>query len=843
MNGFHKSLLTALLSGSVLTLAACGGGGGGSSSSGGTVTGLEMPTKLSIVTAQEDATSKISGISLPYKTIAGAVVNTSGYGATSAYATDETRTHVYDPSMEPLSIVNEILCYMEQTRASDMVNEGAYIALINEDKCQEGQNQSGGGSGGAQGSSSSNTQATTYAKWVIESTRTDNAAPQYVKIWVPGEPNPQDPMDGQNILVEVTVNEGVSASKPFGDFVLNFKGVVDSGLLGLPAGNQVTTMVGTLKTVDNAEGKPQFQFINLGGQDAGVTGAPFSMTQKTNVIMDDASGTSGMAMTNFSEWFDQNGNSTEDTGERKEAKFAVGFNTGYFLRGKDTNGDSLVTSADDQVCTDRTNYNTQVWRYNLYNAADGSRVSLNSGFPFNYTDGNGSHFGHIGYWGIWTEDGLSLTDLDGQTITKETFGQGAGSAPTYTVNVSGGKLWKRTREAATFAELVGVDMNWYGDPADPFCASGCASQGDYRATVVDNGGSYSVKATATLTWTDSGPQTTDITPVDITPASTSTTGQQLWMWSDALGGSVVVKSDGVTFFREEVVSPSDVPAGLQLVCFENCVKGGIGTSVTVASEADMFWIQWNSSTGTSNSHTYNVQVANGKISLLDESSNAVTLPASFDPVSLGLPDWYQWGIHTGEMVTTTDALTLANWWDIYNSVNVTYRWESGNSDWNRQVTLTDAGSQLVTFDKPIQLPYTYEAGDDPNVDPLLANHPAGNKYLLEYGGGGELWGFPWQPEDPTCDPSTDNCRWVSALTLKSGVGLTGADSTQYVVKQIEREQTMVKQPDTSSCTAAGLNIDNVSLPLPSTVDGQVSIAWSGRPAVTDAPAVIEGELQ
>jgi len=45
--------------------------------------------------------------------------------------TDPVHAYVYDASMQSLDTVNMILCLMEQTRASDMVNQGAYIALVN----------------------------------------------------------------------------------------------------------------------------------------------------------------------------------------------------------------------------------------------------------------------------------------------------------------------------------------------------------------------------------------------------------------------------------------------------------------------------------------------------------------------------------------------------------------------------------------------------------------------------------------------------------------------------------------------------------------------------------------
>ncbi len=803
-------------------LAACGGGGG--SGGGETIVGLQMPTKLSVVTAQSDDTPRVSGLRMDYGAIAGALASNTTLGAFPAdadYNTDPSNTWVYDPSIQSLSIVNEILCMMDQTKATEMVNQGAYVALVNEEKCMEGQNQSQASSGGAQ-STSGSAQTTSYKRWVIESERSSNGAPQEVRIWIPGEANADHPMDGQNMVVEVTVDEGVSAQRPFGSFVLNFKGVVDGALIDPQlSGQEVTTMRGTLKTVARDDGKPQFQFIDqagaaMGGQYASLD---FSMVEKSNVILDDASGSAGVARTYFEE-------SWPGEGERKGG-FNVAFNENLFLRGEDTNGDDSI---DHQACTSRNDFTRQTWRYNLYHLAGGTfngrtvtageRVKLNSGFPFEYTDGAGTHYGHIGYWGIWTEDNLPLTQLANKSIRKQTFGDG-GTAESYRVNVSSGKLWKRSRVASSYARMVGVELNWWGDPDD----AGPLPQGDYRATVVDTGASYALKVTGTLTWTEGGSRVEAIDPVDITPASE---WEQQWLYSDMLGGSVVFRpltaDDQVVFFKEEVLSPGEsVPTTLW--CYERCLKGGLGTAITPSSEEEMYHIQWND--GQQPPVTYTVESSNGALTLNDHEGRAVVIPDGLDLSGFG--NWYQWGAQTGEMVTQA----VAEPWQVYDA-EVTYRWETGPNAWNRQVSVTNASSQVVNFDKPLQFAYEYAEGDDPNGDRFAAGTP----FRLEYGGPGQLWGFPFEKEDPTCDEATGHCRWISRLTLKRGVQLG-----DYVVRPVESEQTMVEQADTSSCAAAGLSVTSFSLALPGAVDAQVTLTWAERPEVTTAPAVIEGELQ
>jgi hypothetical protein len=806
-------------------LTACGGGGGGTGGGGGAVSGLEMPANLSVVASQNGSSGGARMLSNR------ALYNDAG----TDYSTDVAQVSIYDASMESLQTVNMILCVMGQTRATEMVNQGAYIALVNEDKCDTGGNESSGGSGGAQSTGSgASDQTAKFNKWTINSTRADNSSPQIVKIWVPGEANASEPMDGQDILVEVTVNEGVSATRPFGSFVLNFVGVVDPSALGLPPGNLITTMTGTLQSVDNTQGQPQFQFINLAGNAANSMISQFTMMQKANVVLDDASSTGGVAHTSDYEGFDQDMSGTIDPSESRQTDFAVAFNAANFLRGIDDDG---ISGIDSTVCTSRTDLNEHVWRYNLYHGADGTfndndvtggqLVELDSGFPFTYSDG----FGYVGYWGVWTEDGGTLAD--NTQITKQTFGSSV-AAEDYTVNVSPGKLWRRTRETSSFANFVGMELSWWGDPADPFCQSGCMSQGDHRVTVQDDGmGGYNVVATDSLTWGDNGPELTPLSSVaDITPTNT---WDQLWMNSDALGGSVVVKTAEVVFFKEEVVSPSETGlSGITLTCFERCPRGDIASDAS--AETDLFHdldstagvnIFNPEANGIATSRTYTLTVANGKITLADDtlSGQSVGVPASVD-WTVFAEDWYQWGVQSGDMVTAVNI--PSNWYEV-SDATTTYRWETGTNNWNQNVSVTGTGG-IVNFDKPIQMTYQYVLGDDPNGD----NFTAGTTFLLEYGGPGELWGFPWEDAD-------GDGRWYSALTLKDGVTLTDGTNS-FRVRGMEKEQTM---SDVALSNCSTLDVDNVlsTLSLPTAVSGTPSFAWGDKPTVTDAPAVIEGELQ
>jgi hypothetical protein len=849
MSGPYRTSLIAWSISSALALTACGGGSGDSSTTttstddSTTVIGLKMPSKMNLVGTQTTTGARYAGrgiaqedldLEIAARMVDDTVVN--AFSSSSDYVSDdaEAETWVWDPSMESLSIVNEILCYVQQTGAKELVNSGGYIALINEDKCQEGQNQSTASSGGAQ-SSSSNTNGVEYNNWTVVSTRADNNSPQIVKIWVPGEPNPSDddPMGSERILVETSITEGVSVDKPFGSFVLNFKGEAPIG----PGGSYVEIMQGTLRTVENTDGKPQFEYYSTSSGETDIIS--FDREEKSNVVMDDSDGTTGQARTFVSETF----NDPHGSGSKSQG-YNVAYNNDYFLRGKDTTGDNNI---DERVCTARNDYSTQTWNYNLYHTTSGSfndqqvsagqRVSLNSGFPFYYDDSSGRHFGHVGYWGVWTEENLSLDELSGQQITRQSFGDES-SAETYTVRASTGKLWRRIKVASSYAEMVGTTLNWFGDLLDPDCNNGCMEQQDYRATVVDQGGGvYKLMVTDSLNWGEGGPSLSDIPDVDITP---SNDWNQRWMWADTLGGSVVFKStnalEPVVFFKEDQVSPGEQGLPAQLYCYERCLKGGLTSNAGLTGEADLFHVLWNDGT---QQHAYTLTTSNGQFVLTDENG---------DPVEIGfdlsnIAQWYDGGVNTGEMVTT--AISPAQWWSLLDNAEVTYRWETGKNPWNRTVSITDSNGVSQSFDKPLQFQYAYLAGDDPNDSDLNDGLPFldGTPFLLEYGGPGELWGFPWEKMDPNCDENSEDCRWVSGLTLKTGVELLDDENHTFIIRAMQSEQSMNALTDTTACTNAGLSVDNINLTLPGAVSGTVSISWTDKPVITDPPAVIEGVIQ
>ncbi len=142
------------------------------------------------------------------------------------------------------------------------------------------------------------------------------------------------------------------------------------------------------------------------------------------------------------------------------------------------------------------------------------------------------------------------------------------------------------------------------------------------------------------------------------------------------------------------------------------------------------------------------------------------------------------GIGSSPMLTNT---SISNTWDTWGEA-VTYRWDTGQDDWNKLAIVTPSGGgNALTFDKPLSLHFPVANPYDPATDDANGatsdNQPyTGQPLLLQYGGAGQLWGFPWQHD-------SNNDRWYSPITLKDGVVLTDGQS-DYVVKGMEKEQHM-----------------------------------------------------
>ena len=350
--------------------------------------------------------------------------------------------------------------------------------------------------------------------------------------------------------------------------------------------------------------------------------------------------------------------------------------------------------------------------------------------------------------------------------------------------------------------------------------------------------------TGAVEWGDSGPEISttvdhdgdpETDPVNATATVVFANNENLWLWSDALGGNVVYLHDDsvaaaartVTFYAEEIVGPDDAlfssnPGGLTVYCYDGCLKGGL-TALDVSSassSADLF----HEYTGTP--ITYTLTAESGLVLLADDSNGAAVSSAGLNLSGLG----HDWGISTGEMLLTPLADPQSPWM-VFDEPE-SYRWETGPNDWNVLVSVTDANGNLISFERPLQFSYTHATSNDANGDASFD----GKRFLLNYSGVGDLHGFPWVQDDR-------GDRWYAAVNLADGVRLS-TSSNDFVVKAMESEQTM-RAVDMSECVAldvSGIYADpDLALPTVSDI-GEVPFTLADRPQV-DTPSVVNGELQ
>lgn len=614
-------------------LASCGGG---SDSAGGTVQGLQGPEQVAIIES-----SSASSLTLPR-----GVSAVTG----SDYETDETRFWVRDDSMKVLDTVNMILSSLNQTRYWEQTNEGAYLALVEEE-------ESGGGERGNQGPA--------YKQWTVESTRASNSAPQIVKFWL-DETDAMGTNTPAIIYGRLTVTEAPSDSAPLGSFNLYFKCV--------PA-NEASTSTNTLfegymRTVARNDGQSEIEFFNGHGNPDGSVGAnDFASRERVHVISNTTAGT-GRAYAEFK--FVQNDGSQTNT---DAGEYQLQYNANYVALRDVTNSNALKV-------LDRNDFDTRVFRYGLYDATTEERVEQMSGFPVRDADGNN---GWAGFHGIWFPGNVTLSN--GQTLYRRSF-QDNSTTP-YTLVIVDGKLMKRTRSSITLADVQNEDLEYFSPSA---------------------GGEMKVRFTGSdfvkVAERQNG-QWQTLTPVSI--ASSFSTGQWINCWNQARGNvefawPASLSGSTAAYVMQMTPVTSDSPelanGDLTLNGYSRLLRANITSNQANYQNSESPYLPDASSVSSGN-QTY---VFDSDTMLLTLGGNPCTL-ANGVTVTQG-PG--QFGLSCGPLFTSA----LSSLTDIQNQT-VTYEWVTGGNEWNQLRALKDGNNAFVDFDPPLRLTYVHSENGSP----------------------------------------------------------------------------------------------------------------------------------
>ena len=780
-----KKLILASVLGAAAISTGCSDSSSGSSSSSVALTGdAALPEQMSLVTAQDDdarstamwASSNISSR---------AVADTSALAADSDYSTSRQNTYVHLDAVQPISFIDSLLCFTNQSQPLAMNGEGDYISWNDAGRCFEEK----GGEGDSEGDDGN--QVTQYVTFVANSSQASSSDPLLFNAWIEDYAGQSGEGHGPNaIKILGEVKKTPTDDNPFGVFSLTY------GLLptinGVEADNEG---FGEVKSSETTGGGASFTLYQ---QDQYTDNSTLvTCTTTASVDYNEATET-GLART---------GNECDSDPYNENGAYALAVNSDFVHMAKAasyadiTNGVNTTTQ-----CLSRDSFNNVVWSYSVFNKADGSEVALNSGMQLKVDadgDGTGSgangfeSWGHIGYWGAWREDGQAFAD--GETVQEASYDDTVGD--NFTVKVSPGRLIKNTVNSVNLSDLDGVRFNTWVYEGDSFLFStlpdinGDADTTDFFEVVLEaNSANDGFEVVGIRTYDQNGESITAVNPaVDLD----LNTNISLNMWSRQLGGDVryIADSSAVRFFERSFVNGGETATGelfaggaaQTLECYDRCLKSDISkTDATNNADQDAVF------TGSAQQYAFNSSDLTLKI-----STTNVVLNSAVTKTDMESSNFWQWGLHTGPMIKTADATGITTPQHLYaaieaGTVTEFYVWETGLEAWQQQIRLVDGSSNVVAFDKPITMKYTHATANDRNDD----TSQDGAVFLLEYGGKGQLWGLPFVQNGD---------RWNPVISLKDGTILGSSD--QYIVKARDVEQSM-------NAAAAG-SCDNLPLTAPS----------------------------
>ena len=728
--------------------------------------------------------------------------------AGSAYFTDPQNTHVEDATSKGIGTVNMIACIIHAMAPDQLVNKGDYVALVDENKCDTS-SQSSTSQSGSSGSGSQ----TNFTTAFVNSGRASNSDPMIVKAWL----NEDEDGQAMTIFARVSATAAPSNSNPYGVFRLDFCGHPDT------ASSAACMMKGYLDAQDGA--------LSFYQEEGGGGFSSNTALQLTSVGTSSGSG-------KLSRTESDGVNSATET-------FAFAYDANNFLR-----GDQCFSRDASDAATGMS-----VWRYGLYDAVTGDRVERNSGFPIQYTSGDKTYQGYLGYWGLSLPPDAG-TIANGTTVQKVDYSTGNNPTTTdYTVVRSDGKLTKYTRKSTTLDKLDQIALNAWINNATGFF-TGAQSNTQYELHWDDAGGNFVV--TGQVSCGNNGCQTVTLQAPQTVSVNYFINNGGLQGWAQSLGGELFVKFDGLTapvtssnvvvnYRAQDIVYPADMPT--TLYCVNNCPTAASMTAYfsSNSSQNSPFtaatFNNWNP-TALANVVTYSTDPSSAV--LKDGSNASVTFT---DASALQNSGMYQGGIRTGRLFTslaTAECSTGSGTYCDYkvNDADVYYQWETGSNNWNQFAAVKDGSGNFVQFDAPLQLNYTV-----PNT--AKYGQYAGKTIVLQYGGFGDLWGIPGScvsrltNQAVSCD--TQDARYVPefAIPMSDTTGVVTAGSASYLVKWLDREIRFARKSltDCSSLVAPS----NVTLPtasgLQNPADPAGNIYIGAKPAVTDAPRVIQGDVK
>ena len=423
----------------------------------------------------------------------------------AAYDDDESNFFVAGAGAnEALELVNQIVCFMKNTRAEEFVNDGVYRATIYADDCvttsadsssaDSAKPKSSSASGGdKQGAT---TEQKTASTAILRVTRADASSPVLTKGWFALTQN-EDMGNGQtmetkiDVFMDVVQTAGVSQEAPQGEWTMRYSLAAGADI---PMGEGFTLPKGTPLGIGyiDAKGKA-LRFKDNGAQGSGNVIANFAengdiegiymeevwiedngMSGGTSVGISDESGAESYEGGLSSAVFVQNAFVIDSANKVFCKKLLKAETIDFSTLDEDTFAPArseYTPTAGDGLNTEETCYSTDVnkayrnvWRYGVYDAS-GDRYELsNQAFPMKALVNEGTEneqevFAYAGYWGVHVDPESIGSVTDSLVFEKEDFaGDANASAPTYTLRPKNVRLEKRAKEYVSLNSLDGMTL-------------------------------------------------------------------------------------------------------------------------------------------------------------------------------------------------------------------------------------------------------------------------------------------------------------------------------------------------------------------------------------------------
>ena len=705
------------------------------------------------------------------------------------YVTDPTSEYVQDATSESIGNVNMILCIVDAMNisGSGMLNNGAYIALIDINKCQ-----SHGGSSSSSSSSSGASVSTNYMTALVNATRgAASTDPMIAKIWM----SLTEQGKKMDIYLRLSASQSPTAVPPYGVFRLDYIG--KDGVNALQFNGFIDSIANSL------------QFYETG-------------PNSSNIALALTPGTSN------------SGSGTITVGSPTPNTFNFNYNSTNFRRGDSTPSDR---------CFDRTKAlaDKSVWRYGTYKDSDGTRVDqTNPGFPITATYASNSYYGWASYYGLGFQ-GLDLNTIaDANPIPALVVtDQRPGNTTTYNLSKVGGKLTKWTRNATTLSVMDGIPFFFNGDLTGK-TPNAALTSGSWQMIWKNSPAGFTVIGQQVCT-TNCSLQTL-ATPATVNAGAFN--GISISGWSDSFGGNIDIPppvgtdhvlTEPVNYYSQSSVIPGSTP--LTLNCLNNCpdtASVGAANVYTTGTAPSPYGgatatQSFSAPAGSTVSYTF------GASGLLNGTTPIIITNAKFYTGN------YQLGVQTGRLFDTLFTTCLTSSVCEPSNPATYYTWSTGLGQWNQSMWLTKtSNSTIVAFDPPQNIQYTV---------PANGTTWAGKQIQLQFNGFGNLYGIPGycvSPLDNTQVACGPNTRYVPLFSIPDAATMTLGNTT-LIVKALDAE---LRLKNIGSGAAAPCNVLTLT-PLTPPTGGVHDMTSSAdayylgtKPSpVSTSPKVIDGVVQ